>query len=144
MGIWWDSASLRRGGEKGKASLSAYLIAGWFTHLICPAGCWPTPGALSALAEVSLVLQEGLWLQSYLEGHLGRAGGGISRRDSYEWPSERCRGVRGAFVPRQCSRMPRCAQAGGHPALNTWTGPRQARASPGCETSFRELHELLQ
>lgn len=69
--------------------------------------------------------------------------GVVSQRDSYEWPSEKCRGVGGAPLclgsVHGCPAVPRPGAA----ALNTWTGPRQARASPGCET-FRELHELLQ
>lgn len=102
------------------------------------------PGALSGVAEVPLVLQEGLWLQSYLEGDPGQA-----------W-EENHRGTamsghqRGAVV----LGVPHCASAvftdaplcpgPGAAALNKWTGPRQAHASPGCETSFQELHELLQ
>lgn len=101
------------------------------------------PGALSGLAKVSLVLQEGLWPQSYLEGDPGQGWGENYRGAAMSGHQ------RGAVV----LGVPLCVSAvftdallcpgPGAAALNKWTGPRQARASPGCETFFQELHELL-
>ena len=141
---WWaseqDSASHRRWG-KGKG-LTQCLSHNRLVHTsYLSSWMLALPGALSGLAEVSLVLQEGLWLQSYLE------------RDPGQGWEENHRGTamsghqRGAGVPLCASAVftdtPLCPGPGAA-ALNKWTGPIQARASPGCETSFQELHELLQ
>lgn len=96
---WWaweqDSASLRRWG-KGKG-LTQCLSHSRLVHTsYLSSWMLALPGAPSGLAEMSLVLQEGLWLQSYLEGDPGQGWGEKLQRDSYEWPSERCCGVGGA------------------------------------------------
>lgn len=101
------------------------------------------PGAPSGLAEVSLVLQEGLWLQSYLEGDPGQGWGETYRVAT----SGRQRGAVVLGVPLCAFAVFTDAllcRGPGAAALNKWTDPRQARASPGCETFFQELHELLQ
>lgn len=95
-----DSASLRRWG-KGKG-LTQCLSHSRLVHTsYLSSWMLALPGALSALAEVSLVLQEGLWLQSYLEGHPGQGRGEYHRGTAMSGHQ------RGAVV----SGVPLCASA---------------------------------
>lgn len=144
---WWaweqDSASLRRWG-KGKGLTQSYLTADWFTHLICPAGCWPSLEPRQVWQKCPWSCKRGYGCKATWRVTLGRAGGKITEGQLRV-------AIREVLV---VLGVPLCALAvfmdtllcrgPGVAALNKWTDPRQARASPGCETFFRELHELLQ
>lgn len=72
--------------------------------------------SLSSLAEVSLVLHVGLWLQSYLQGDAGQGmRGGESCRGTATSGCQKGVSVLGGcpFLPQQCSWRPHCVQAPG-------------------------------
>lgn len=60
---------------KREASLSAYLTADWFTHLICPAGCWPSLEPRQVWQKCPWSCKRGYGCKATWRVTLGRAGG---------------------------------------------------------------------